>query len=187
MGPPLKRGYPQGWHKRSKDKGEVRWLEIWPQAFEPLSVSLSLDTCLFLWPLNYRVKRLRLALITITWLIFLKEVELWTLKHGFICHRLSRHRTMCVAPKGFEILRWWQGVGKGGGLIFLWSLLIVPIMSPWIWEDVPYYAEQLLSLTSQREEEKMTEFISSVWPCSVSELLLVKDLGLSHHQSWFAV
>ena len=29
-------------------------------------------------------------------------------------------------------------------------------------EDVPYYAEQLLSLTSQREEVKMMGFISSV-------------------------
>lgn len=29
-------------------------------------------------------------------------------------------------------------------------------------EDVPSYAEQLLSLTSQREEVKMMEFISSV-------------------------
>lgn len=72
---------------------------------------------------------------------------------------------------------------EGDGLIFLQLLLILPIMSLWIWKDVPYYAEQLLSLTSQREEVKMTEFISSVWPCSVSELLLVKDLGLSHNQS----
>lgn len=72
--------------------------------------------------------------------------------------------------------------GERDGLPFLQLLLILPIMSLWIWKDVPYYAEQLLSLTSQREEVKMMEFISSVWPCSVSELLLVKDLGLSHHQ-----
>lgn len=52
--------------------------------------------------------------------------------------------------------------GEESGLTFLQLLLILPIMSLGTWKDVVYYEEQRLSLTSQKEEVKMMEFISSV-------------------------